>query len=194
MEVYNLIAEHFDETRYSLWNGVKLFLNNLPSNSYILDIGCGNGKYLSVRKDDCYIYACDPCKKFVDIAKMKHPHAEIIIANGLSLPFLDNTFDAIISIAVLHHIYSENDRLQFIKEIRRVLKNGGKALITVWSTTSVKNKWINKSNNDYEVPWHMKNGDIHYRYYHLFDKDEVVKLSGVIPTFEKDNWFFIINK
>lgn len=194
MEVYNIIAEHFDETRYSLWNGVKSFLNDLPSNSYILDIGCGNGKYLSVRKDDCYVYACDPCEKFVNIAKSKHPHAEIIIANGLSLPFLDNTFDAIISIAVLHHIYSESDRLQFINEIRRVLKKGGKALITVWSTTSVKNKWIKKSNNDYEVPWHMKNGDIHYRFYHLFDKEEVIKLSGVIPTFEKDNWFFIINK
>jgi tRNA (uracil-5-)-methyltransferase TRM9 len=193
MEVYNIIAEHFDETRYSLWEGVKSFLTNLSSNSYILDVGCGNGKYLSVRKDDCYIYACDPCEKFVNIAKNKHPHAEVIVANGLSLPYLDNSFDVVISIAVMHHLDTEYKRIQFLKEIKRVLKKDGKALITVWATTSVKNKWIKLNNkNDYNVPWHMKNGDIYYRYYHLFEKDEIIRLTGSIPMFEKDNWFFII--
>jgi 2-polyprenyl-3-methyl-5-hydroxy-6-metoxy-1,4-benzoquinol methylase len=55
----------------------------------------------------------------------------------------DNAFDVVVSFQVIEHI--RNDR-QYIKEIYRVLKPGGKALIT---TPNIK---MSLSRN----PWHIR--------------------------------------
>ena len=50
-EVYNEIATHFSETRYSAWPGVAKFINSMQPYALMLDVGCGNGKYLGLRRD-----------------------------------------------------------------------------------------------------------------------------------------------
>ena len=45
--IYNNIAEEFDRTRISLWRCVIDFLDTFPADSKILDVGCGNGKYMN---------------------------------------------------------------------------------------------------------------------------------------------------
>ena len=57
-------------------------------------------------------------------------------------------------------------------ELKRVLKPGGEAFITVW------NKWQPKfwlKFKDTQVPWKSKSETI-YRYYHLFSYPEAEKL------------------
>ncbi|CAN0018217.1 unnamed protein product, partial [Phaeothamnion confervicola] len=44
--VYDVIAAHWDRTRYKPWPRVATFLAGLPPGSLVADIGCGNGKYL----------------------------------------------------------------------------------------------------------------------------------------------------
>lgn len=51
MQVYDVIASHFSSTRFAVWPKVRAFLERLPSGSVVADVGCGNGKYLSVRTD-----------------------------------------------------------------------------------------------------------------------------------------------
>lgn len=50
-QVYNQIATHFSETRYSTWPGVAKFITSMQAYSTMLDVGCGNGKYLGFRRD-----------------------------------------------------------------------------------------------------------------------------------------------
>jgi len=50
-EVYDKIAPHFSHTRYKPWPKIETFLNELEPNSLVLDVGCGNGKYLGVNKN-----------------------------------------------------------------------------------------------------------------------------------------------
>lgn len=52
-ETYDVIAEHFDHTRFARWPKVKAFLSSLESGSILYDIGCGNCKYL----DQTNLYA-----------------------------------------------------------------------------------------------------------------------------------------
>lgn len=49
--VYNEIAHNFSDTRHKPWPRVVDFLNTFQSGSLILDIGCGNGKYMNTRSD-----------------------------------------------------------------------------------------------------------------------------------------------
>lgn len=45
-QVYNEIANHFSETRHSPWPKVTNFLERFDIGSVLVDVGCGNGKYL----------------------------------------------------------------------------------------------------------------------------------------------------
>lgn len=49
--VYDKIASHFSETRHSPWPQVAEFLSSFEKSDVLLDVGCGNGKYLSVNKE-----------------------------------------------------------------------------------------------------------------------------------------------
>ena len=53
-QVYEKIAGHFSETRHSPWPRVVEFLGSVGSASetpFIVDVGCGNGKYLGQHPD-----------------------------------------------------------------------------------------------------------------------------------------------
>jgi len=204
--VYNTIAVDFSGTRYALWKGVTSFLDSLTPNTLVCDIGCGNGKYLSYRSD-LQMYACDASSHLVSIAKFKHPCASVILANALNLPYKNQEFDAIISIAVLHHIKTQEERIQFIRELVRILKPGGRAMITVWATQQDDNKRFKKwqklnENNDYIVPYTQKNKIVLDRFYHLFTDTECIELimqsTHLVHIerieYEKNNWQIVIVK
>jgi ubiquinone/menaquinone biosynthesis C-methylase UbiE len=50
-KVYNDIAHHFSDTRYKPWPRVVEFLRTFQPGSLVLDVGCGNGKYMNIRND-----------------------------------------------------------------------------------------------------------------------------------------------
>lgn len=45
-DVYQNIANHFSDTRHKPWPAVLQFVNSLETGAIIVDVGCGNGKYL----------------------------------------------------------------------------------------------------------------------------------------------------
>lgn len=46
--VYDVIANHFSETRHSPWPNVEEFVQSFELGAVLVDVGCGNGKYLSL--------------------------------------------------------------------------------------------------------------------------------------------------
>ncbi|MBI2463426.1 class I SAM-dependent methyltransferase [Candidatus Peregrinibacteria bacterium] len=66
-------------------------------------------------------------------ANHENSKAEFFEGNMLSLPFPSETFDAVFSIASLHHIPSEKFRTQALMEMKRVLKPHGVIIILVWN-------------------------------------------------------------
>jgi ubiquinone/menaquinone biosynthesis C-methylase UbiE len=62
-------------------------------------------------------------------AKFNHPKIHYLIAEGTSLPFADQTFDAVISFEVIEHLPEKNQPF-YLSEIRRVLTNDGLAFIS----------------------------------------------------------------
>lgn len=64
---------------------------------------------------------------------------EVFNANCLSLPLKTSSADAVISIAVIHHLSTEERRLRALLEITRILRVEGEALVYVWAKQQVKN-------------------------------------------------------
>ncbi|KAF8106809.1 hypothetical protein N665_0131s0012 [Sinapis alba] len=140
--VYDAIAPHFSSTRFAKWPKVAAFLESLPSGSVILDAGCGNGKYLGLNPS-CFFIGCDISNPLIKICSDKGQ--EVLVADAVNLPYREEFGDAAISIAVLHHLSTENRRKSAIEELVRVVKPGGFVLITVWAAEqedkSLLTKW-----------------------------------------------------
>lgn len=194
-EVYDKIAMKFDHTRFSYWKCVKEFLDSLSKYSIVADVGTGNGKYLSYRRD-ITVFGNDMSDNLLKIISQKNHIANICRANAIHLPYRSSIFDASISIAVLHHISTEKDRCKFIENIIRILKPQGRCLITVWAREQqIKSSWKDIGNNDFFIPWIDKD-ETQERYYHLFSYDEIKTLFShyehVITIksveFEMNNW------
>lgn len=49
-EVYENIGSHFSKTRHKPWPNVLNFVQSLDVGSVLIDVGCGNGKYLGQNK------------------------------------------------------------------------------------------------------------------------------------------------
>ncbi|CAM8977550.1 unnamed protein product [Rhodiola kirilowii] len=139
--VYDAIAPHFSATRFAKWPKVATFINSLPSGQLILDAGCGNGKYLGLNPN-CFYIGCDISAPLVGIcADRGH---EVVVADALNLPYRSGFGDAAISIAVLHHLSTEERRKKAIQELIRVVKKGGVVLITVWAVEQEDKTLLNK--------------------------------------------------
>lgn len=154
--VYDAIAPHFSSTRFAKWPKVANFLNALPSGSLVLDAGCGNGKYLGLNPN-CVFIGCDISPPLIKIcADRGH---EVLVADAVNLPYRTGFGDAAISIAVLHHLSTDNRRKKAIEELLRVVKKGGHVLITVWAVEqedkSLLTKWtpLSPLNQKYEEEW-----------------------------------------
>lgn len=104
----------------------------LKKGEKILEIGCGNGYYLSLLNRlklrlnlvgiDNVQMALDDAKKFLSDNKIK-----LIFADAAKLPFLNNSFDKIIMSEVIEHV---KDEQAVLVEAYRVLKPGGILMLT----------------------------------------------------------------
>lgn len=105
----------------------------LLKGKHLLEIGCGMGyDSLEFLKRGVRVTATDLTPNAVAITrqhfKLERVQAEDIrTANALDLPFADNTFDAVWANGVLH---ATGDTRRAIREARRVLKPGGRAIIS----------------------------------------------------------------
>jgi SAM-dependent methyltransferase len=102
---------------------VILFSKNLPENSKIIDFGCGEKPYYPFLEEKSAEYIG------IDIedSPEKNKSVNITIKQGEKIPFPDDYFDALISTQVFEHI---EDIWFYAKELERVLKKNGNALIS----------------------------------------------------------------
>ncbi|MBT34000.1 MAG: SAM-dependent methyltransferase [Thalassobius sp.] len=111
----------------------------------VLEIGCGAGRGMQLVAENCEKYTgIDKNEELLALHRKTYPNFKFISKNIPPLDFIEsNSIDTVISFQVIEHI--EDDEL-FIKEIERVLKPGGKAIIT---TPNIK---LSLTRN----PWHVR--------------------------------------
>lgn len=106
----------------------------------VLDLGCGEGRHVitAYMEEEVHAVGIDLSLSDLKITKQrfrefqdqsnKNKHLSIALANGMFLPFLDNSFDKVICSEVLEHV---PDYRAVIAEANRVLKTGGILAVSV---------------------------------------------------------------
>ncbi|VEN38105.1 unnamed protein product, partial [Callosobruchus maculatus] len=112
------------------WPRVERFLEDLEPGSVICDVGCGNGKYLNVN-NTIFNIGGEKSNRFCRIVREKN--IEVIAMDALQLPFRDDSLDAVVCVAVVHHLATTERRVRALRELARVLRVGGRVIVTVWA-------------------------------------------------------------
>ncbi|XP_047023011.1 alkylated DNA repair protein alkB homolog 8 [Helicoverpa zea] len=149
-QVYDQIAGHFSTTRHKPWPKVVQFMEDVPTGSVVMDLGCGNGKNI-LRRDDIMQIAGERSSGLLSECKehLRDIHKADCVRLDLLNPMLrDGTADIVICIAVIHHFSSKARRLQAISTIHRLLRKDGRALITVWAKDQTKSNYLCKSKQE----------------------------------------------
>lgn len=106
----------------------------------ILDTGCGCGGMSDVfGKFGAEVTGLDILEEYIKYGDKKSEYGKFILADCRAIPLLKETFDIIISSSMIDHL-TDNERKTFIEESYRVLKPGGKLIISFNSSKCLVKK------------------------------------------------------
>jgi len=133
---YAQLAQDYDD-RWCFYITVTLQATlkkvELHSGEHLLDIGCGTGALLEAiekKYPDAFLAGVDLTQEMLDVAaKRLSAKVHIEQSSASSLPFAAETFDVIVCCNMFHYI---REPMVALQEIIRVLKPGGKVIITDW--------------------------------------------------------------
>lgn len=111
-------------------------------NTYMLDIGCGTGRWTKwMAKRAGFIEAVDPSNAVFAADKLlgKIENVRLTKASIETIPFPDNSFDFAMSIGVLHHV---PDTAQAMKDCVKKVKPGGYFYCYLYHNLETRGWWF----------------------------------------------------
>ena len=112
-----------------LWRDALAALAVKPGLRF-LDAGCGGGgACLLASGIGCEVVGLDACEPLLAIARARLPRTQFVQGDLEDLPFPNGHFDAVL--AANSVIFAE-DVSKAASELRRVLRSGGRAVVTSW--------------------------------------------------------------
>jgi len=96
----------------------------------VLEVGAGTGRYsIALSREGYQVQAMELIEHNIEVFKSKltdNEHIDIKQGNALDLSVYDNnSFDAVLILGPMYHLYNEEDKVQVLKEAKRILKKDG---------------------------------------------------------------------
>ena len=137
---YDKIAKQFSFSRNYVWPDVLVFQKFINDGDKLLDLGCGNGRLIGLMKDMEVDYlGVDFSEELVACAKNNFPGKKFLAMDALNLNLPGKSFDVVLCVSVFNHL-PKDKHVQFVANIKKVLKPGGYLLMSNWNLWNVRGK------------------------------------------------------
>ena len=110
----------------------------LDSRLKLLDCGAGSGAFAASMQKSVMVVAMDDHEESLEILHKRLPPEAVFRGSCTSIPFNDDSFDAVTALDVLEHIPAHQDAAN---EMIRVLRPGAPIVITVPAMMSLWSDW-----------------------------------------------------
>ncbi len=95
-----------------------------------LDVGCGTGALAQrLAASGFDVVGVDPSEGMLDVMRRRSPEVTAVQASAMSLPFVNDSFDLVLTVAAIHHIADARDVRSTLAEMVRVCRPSGRVLI-----------------------------------------------------------------
>lgn len=186
---------------------------NRDGKTKVLDLGCGAGRHVYfMANENIDTYGTDISKDGIEytegILKQYGLSADLKVASVDNIPYKDNYFDGIVCYGVLYYC-DINEINASAKEIFRVLKPNGKALIVVRNTDDYryskgkeieKNTFLLEEENKEKCAFNENGMKMHFfnkiEIEEIFKEFSKIEIDEIIETHESGKYKdsnFIIN-
>jgi SAM-dependent methyltransferase len=130
---WEAIAPSYAPARRKPWPLVEAFLASLPAGARVLDVGAGSGRHgLVAERRGAQPVSLDAARGFLTLLP-RELRGHAAQGDAAALPVKDACAEAVLLVAVLGTLPERADRVAALREARRVLKPGGRMLVTVWA-------------------------------------------------------------
>jgi SAM-dependent methyltransferase len=207
MNLYTTYAKQFSDSRQAPWKGWFNLISKFKiqnSKLSILDLGCGNGRFLKFLMDqhiqvEKYV-GLDNSSELLEIAQNQFnlPNIEFInldLEDNWIKDIKNDSFDLITVFGVVHHLHTFEQRRAILEESTKLLSINGILCVTYWQFLEIeryKDKIIwDKSQqelNNYTMYFGDEKAE---RFCHFTSIDEIEKLEeglqlDIIDTYKSD--------
>jgi SAM-dependent methyltransferase len=132
---FDAVAQRYDATlpahvvEHYLRKRTRYVLEHCPRGT-ALDVGCGTGALAARLVDAGYrVTGADPSAGMLAVLRERTARVEAVEASGSDLPFADDRFDLVLTVATLHHIADAGEVRRTLAELVRVTRPGGRVLV-----------------------------------------------------------------
>jgi SAM-dependent methyltransferase len=142
--LYDTVARHYDDALPShvmdhyRRKRLGFVMSRQPAGDF-LDVGCGTGHLAAQFAAAGYnVFGCDASIGMLEIFRDRC-NATVVGGRSDELPFPNDRFDAVICVALLHHVVDPTRVANTIREMVRVTKPGG--LTVIWDHNPLNPYW-----------------------------------------------------
>ena len=209
-EFYSKHNESFDKSRKdNFWEGFGNVKKYLKDGQRILDLGCGNARFLEflIQNNAKFDYfGVDNSSEFINKNIQNYPKykfTELDIVSNLDA--ITNKYDLVTVFGVTHHIPSSEYRKEWFHKLGEILDSEAILVLSFWqfkiekADQDFKTNFYQVEKNDYFLGW---KGDFStHRYCHIFDYDEIMEIKKILSNFTvleefslDDNKYLVLKK
>jgi ubiquinone/menaquinone biosynthesis C-methylase UbiE len=143
------VAEEYDAIRFTSWKGrlvdrlekafVLRALRGLPPGARVLDLPAGTGRITELLRGAGYAtIGADISAAMLARGRLRGLAMPLLAADAEQLPFADGSFDAVVSVRLMHHVPSPI-RCRMLAEFRRV--SCGTVVATYADVWTIQAQW-----------------------------------------------------
>ncbi len=113
----------------------------VAAGSRVVDYGCGPGYFTLIAAELVgaagKVYAVDLEPRMVDLVRRRSAAAgfgncEAVLSDGSRAPVADGAADVVLCVQIMHYAETRAGRVAVARDVHRLLKPGGRALIIQW--------------------------------------------------------------